>query len=554
MKDNVLQLTKSIKYILDTKEVLSDGSILEKEAQRFYGEKDYIISKQSLEIDSEEEYIVAKYKDENWTDLFTIMDKAKKDKIINLIVVVNNLKTKQELEERYVKREIVNKFNQTHTLKLKLKNLIVTMMFISDKIIKSFSVEIESRIKSMEMPWNDSAENSTSGYVFTAKLYDIVNIYNSIGDVLFENNVRYEIKDELDVNKEITSTLENRPNEFWFLNNGITIVIQDEKFNLARSRSILLQYSSKTSMSVINGAQTVTTAAKFFNKEVCEDTEDAKKKKEGIEIAKRDAKVILRIMNISTDKTKFKTVADKISIALNRQKSIKTEDIAFTFSFVEKINNLIASDEKYFFELLKRGEEKSRLYSYELIEFARLAKSYLLQQPGSGRNSATDILLKCINQNGIFVLQDDMFKDFDNNEDFLKYYKPINFGMKVLKQFDDYCIDEKASPNQVAAFKYGRYYFVAFVIWAINDGKNDTFLDFDVDYKKVDTQVNSFIKLFAEAVEECLADMKIITIESNDFKNEKIYDYMKHYIIESDSSVNGIKSCQLYTTVKAYFK
>ena len=84
--------------------------------------------------------------------------------------------------------------------------------------------------------------------------------------------------------------------------------------------------------------------------------------------------------------------------------------------------------------------------------------------------------------------------------------------------------------------------------------KNDTFLDFDVDYKKVDTQVNSFIKLFAEAVEECLADMKIITIESNDFKNEKIYDYMKHYIIESDSSVNGIKSCQLYTTVKAYFK
>lgn len=554
MKDNVLQLTKSIKYILDTKEVLSDGSILEKEAQRFYGEKDYIISKQSLEIDSEEEYIVAKYKDENWTDLFTIMDKAEKDKIINLIVVVNNLKTKQELEERYVKREIVNKFNQTHTPKLKLKNLIVTMMFISDKIIKSFSVEIESRIKSMEMPWNDSAENSTSGYVFTAKLYDIVNIYNSIGDVLFENNVRYEIKDELDVNKEITSTLENRPNEFWFLNNGITIVIQDEKFNLAKSRSILLQYSSKTSMSVINGAQTVTTAAKFFNKEVCEDTEDAKKKKEGIEIAKRDAKVILRIMNISTDKTKFKTVADKISIALNRQKSIKTEDIAFTFSFVENINNLIASDEKYFFELLKRGEEKSRLYSYELIEFARLAKSYLLQQPGSGRNSATDILLKCINQDGIFVLQDDMFKNFDNNEDFLKYYKPINFGMKVLKQFDDYCIDEKASPNQVAAFKYGRYYFVAFVIWAINDGKNDTFLDFDVDYKKVDTQVNSFIKLFAEAVEECLADMKIITIESNDFKNEKIYDYMKHYIIESDSSVNGIKSCQLYTTVKAYFK
>ena len=554
MKDNVLQLTKSIKYILDTKEVLSDGSILEKEAQRFYGEKDYIISKQSLKIDSEEEYIVAKYKDENWTDLFTIMDKAKKDKIINLIVVVNNLKTKQELEERYVKREIVNKFNQTHTLKLKLKNLIVTMMFISDKIIKSFSVEIESRIKSMEMPWNDSAENSTSGYVFTAKLYDIVNIYNSIGDVLFENNVRYEIKDELDVNKEITSTLENRPNEFWFLNNGITIVIQDEKFNLARSRSILLQYSSKTSMSVINGAQTVTTAAKFFNKEVCEDTEDAKKKKEGIEIAKRDAKVILRIMNISTDKTKFKTVADKISIALNRQKSIKTEDIAFTFSFVEKINNLIASDEKYFFELLKRGEEKSRLYSYELIEFARLAKSYLLQQPGSGRNSATDILLKCINQNGIFVLQDDMFKDFDNNEDFLKYYKPINFGMKVLKQFDDYCIDEKASPNQVAAFKYGRYYFVAFVIWAINDGKNDTFLDFDVDYKKVDTQVNSFIKLFAEAVEECLADMKIITIESNDFKNEKIYDYMKHYIIESDSSANGIKSCQLYSRIKTYFK
>ncbi len=558
MKENIIQMRDKIAYILKTKEIDFDIDIIERESQRFYGEKGYIINSDSMKIHSEDYHIIFR-KNGTMECLYEAINKVNNENKIIVIMVVNSIKEKQSLEKSYNRRVLVNEFNRKYSRKLKQEKIELDIFFISEVSSRKFDITIESRIKSIEMPWN---EENTSGYVFSAKLYDIVEIYNTIGDKLFENNVRYEIKDELDVNKEITATLENRPGEFWFLNNGITMVIQDDNFNLLKSKSITLKYSTQNVVSVVNGAQTLTTAAKFFNQNIEDTDPESQKKKEIIENAIKDAKVILRIMNINKKKDDYKIISDRISIALNRQKSIKVEDIAYTYKFVNDINNLDSIEDKYYFELLKRGEEKTTLYSYDLIEFSRLAKSYISQLPGQGRSKSANVLLRGEYKDPEFILSDSMFKIIgESKEEFLKYYKPVNFGMKLLEQFDLYTIQGEKGQNYTAAIKYGRYYFVSFVIWTlISKNKDvykkieDNYSEFEVDYNKINENVNVLISKFAEAIESSLEELDVKNIESNDFKEEKLYDHIKSYIINDVKSKSGRKICKLFEEIQEFFK
>ena len=59
-------------------------------------------------------------------------------------------------------------------------------------------------------------------------------------------------------------TLRENPEDFWYLNNGITIIIQNETaFDYSKKSRICLDYKSPGIISVINGAQTISTAAEF---------------------------------------------------------------------------------------------------------------------------------------------------------------------------------------------------------------------------------------------------------------------------------------------------
>ena len=146
--------------------------------------------------------------------------------------------------------------------------------------------------------------NDLKGYIFTANLYNFVEIYNEIGDDLFRRNVRLGIKDNLGVDEEIKNTLKNEPETFWYKNNGITVLVENPLFKFDRANEIILNnpQSNELGFSVINGAQTITAATEFFFKE--------NKDKEDKEKAKR-AKVLFRIICAPAK------VASEISVALN---------------------------------------------------------------------------------------------------------------------------------------------------------------------------------------------------------------------------------------------
>ncbi|MBW1613337.1 MAG: AIPR family protein [Deltaproteobacteria bacterium] len=84
---------------------------------------------------------------------------------------------------------------------------------------------------------------------------------------LFRENIRGVLGDTA-VNSDITSTLENEPEKFWFYNNGITILAEEARKNMqGGSNTDYGQFSCKN-VSIVNGAQTVSCIGKYGEKDL----------------------------------------------------------------------------------------------------------------------------------------------------------------------------------------------------------------------------------------------------------------------------------------------
>lgn len=75
-----------------------------------------------------------------------------------------------------------------------------------------------------------------------------------------------------------------------------------------------------------------------------------------------------------------------ISIALNRQKAINEEDIRYTDSLINDINDISEKKDKPFFKIHKRSSEMPS-GKYKIEDFVKITAMYLLQEPGSARSS-----------------------------------------------------------------------------------------------------------------------------------------------------------------------
>jgi hypothetical protein len=250
--------------------------------------------------------------------------------IIKLFFISNNLKTAIQsnafLNSKDIRREVV----QTFKPKLSKRDILTSYDYFESEVpIENCSVRVLSRTRATQS--RSIGNPNTEGYVFSANLYDLVELYNKKGKTLFAMNIRYGIADELDVDSVIKETLMQNPEEFWYLNNGITLILEKNNLNLQNYNMISLSDSDKIKLTVINGAQTLNSAAEFFYTQ--EEQNPSKDK----------AFVMLKIIEITSRENETESVdnrIDKITISLNRQKPIITDDIAFTLPVIRQINKL----------------------------------------------------------------------------------------------------------------------------------------------------------------------------------------------------------------------
>lgn len=117
-------------------------------------------------------------------------------------------------------------------------------------------------------------ERPRATYYGVARLADLVTLHQMHGKALYERNIRYFLgSSKSDVNKAIKTTLHDAPVDFFYLNNGVTAVCDliEPKANKNGVKKFKVR-----GLSIINGAQTVASAAEFVRQYPGKSIDDAK--------------------------------------------------------------------------------------------------------------------------------------------------------------------------------------------------------------------------------------------------------------------------------------
>ncbi|HBO4845053.1 TPA: AIPR family protein [Pseudomonas aeruginosa] len=117
-------------------------------------------------------------------------------------------------------------------------------------------------------------ETPRTTYYGIARLADLVALHQTHGKALYERNIRYFLgSSKSDVNKAIKTTLHDCPADFFYLNNGVTAVCDliEPKANKNGIKKFKVR-----GLSIINGAQTVASAAEFVRQHPGRSIDDAK--------------------------------------------------------------------------------------------------------------------------------------------------------------------------------------------------------------------------------------------------------------------------------------
>ncbi|MFK5949643.1 MAG: AIPR family protein [Methylococcales bacterium] len=140
------------------------------------------------------------------------------------------------------------------------------ILYVSSNEIESFLREeksiqpVNTRLKIRKSNEVETPRKTVFGLV---KVSDLVELHKTYGKALYQKNIRYFIgAGKRGVNKAIKDTLENNPEDFLHLNNGVTIVCN--KAEPKRTRAGYKDYKL-TGMSVVNGAQTISSAHQFLD-------------------------------------------------------------------------------------------------------------------------------------------------------------------------------------------------------------------------------------------------------------------------------------------------
>lgn len=105
--------------------------------------------------------------------------------------------------------------------------------------------------------WGKHSEpfNAYFGYVSGEEL---AKLWDENGRKLFHKNIR-NVLGKTEVNDELTLTIQKKPENFWYFNNGVTIIADQIDKSLIGGTNRDLGSFKLTNASVVNGAQTIST-------------------------------------------------------------------------------------------------------------------------------------------------------------------------------------------------------------------------------------------------------------------------------------------------------
>ncbi len=274
-----------------------------------------------------------------------------------------------------------------------------------DSLIKNNESRYEVAIEvldSIPLPQVDRVKNSS---IILCPLVQLVKMLSNDGKIrrnIFEDNVR-DYQGDTAINKEIRKTLENKPNEFVLLNNGITIVC-DEMHEGNRRISI-------TNPQIVNGCQTCN---EIFH---CYET--------GVSL--ENAYVVIKVVGSSED-----SIVNSIVKGTNRQNIVYDEAFEVTRDFHKFLEEFfyvyqIPGFDKVFYERRRKQYDRDLLIKpYQRANIRILIQGFVtlfLQRPEEGSWHESKLLQK---------YREDIFLE---SQSFKPYYLAAFFYLETDRLF-----------------------------------------------------------------------------------------------------------------------
>ncbi len=367
--------------------------------------------------------------------------------------------------------------------------------------------------------------------VFTCKGEELAKIYNDYRERIFQQNVRYSLGlRSKSINRQIMETaIDNTRNkEFWYFNNGITIVCK--KINEAASRKVI----NLDDAQIINGAQTTYALYEAYNNGNLKD----------------DVEILVKV--IETDDRSF---IESVTLYTNSQNAIRLRDLCSNDEIQLKIQKILLDSYRLFYER-KRGEfdslyptaeAKGKLlgqdYKAKVINNENAAQSFLamyLNKPAQAKSEKGRIFLK--DSVGFY---DDIF---NKNGDILA--EKILLSWKLLQYIEMYKKEYKkkykvaeslpeSEKNEIYKYDFLLHseYFILNIFkdflknMGFNIGQKDDLLKIISKIESNDDQIQEYHETIKKVLAEYVNDLKKQPgyYHNKFFKNEKSVGLIRNF-------------------------
>ncbi|BBP45775.1 hypothetical protein THMIRHAS_11480 [Thiosulfatimonas sediminis] len=390
-----------------------------------------------------------------------------------------------------------------------LKALTIKLLSTSDVTFDNFSskelLELyqKQKLNRLSLEFKDRPlmidyGKSGIGYIGTVTLAKykefLTSENNNIRDDLFESNIRH-FQGLVDVNKNIMSTINNPSDEdFWWLNNGITIIAEEPK-EVGKTLSI-------ENVQIVNGLQT---SYSIYNNHSKDES---------------DKRSVLVKVIINNDKN----TTDHIIASTNSQNPVSPTLLRATEK-IQRDLELYFLNSGYYYDRRKNyyknlGKPSTKTFSIQYV--AQSIQSIINVEPHSARATPTTLLKKDASYKSIF----------NSSRDFKAYLNCCLINRKVNEfwtKFKDAGIKAKTSN-----FKFHLSLLLTVIVLESKNVKFQDIVDFDFE-KLNQAEFDDAIDRLSKLIEEYL----------NDNENTNLINIAKsksftNFLLDNFNGTNGI--------------
>lgn len=248
------------------------------------------------------------------------------------------------------------------------------LIWFSRHLSKGSTVDREYHLGLVEDQYFGRTDGFAKGLIGTVRGDEIVrliadpNFPQEVDDSLFEDNIRLYLGEENEINRKILSTaLSDQNSQFWYLNNGITIVCDRMDYQPRSANPKVRMVNPQ----IVNGGQT--SHALF---------EAAR-----ADIARiYDVKLLLRVIE-----TADRSFTNRVAEATNSQTPIRSRDIRSNDSIQIRIENALLGNGYYYERKNDQHIDRPAEKRIDAIKLGQIILAYVLREPDRAKTSSNKI-------------------------------------------------------------------------------------------------------------------------------------------------------------------